>query len=79
MQDILQKLERLKKGIDSAKIETAEAEGGLKPLAAQLKDKFKIDDTKEAKQLLADSIKKRSDLEKTMQEKMGYMEKNYEW
>lgn len=74
-----EKLNEMKRAVDSIKAEKSKLEGKLESIMQRLKDEFKIKSIKEADKLLKELKSKELALMKELEERMENLEKEYDW
>ena len=77
MQDVVEKLNRIKKRIDKAKKEMAMLEGKKEQLLARLKSEFRVDSIEQAKEKLETLKDKKDRIETEIEEKMSKLEEYF--
>ena len=77
MQDVVEKLNRIKKRIDKAKKEMAMLEGKKEQLLARLKSEFRVDSIEQAKKKLETLKDKKDRIETEIEEKMSKLEEYF--
>ena len=73
------KLIKMKRQIEEAKTQAAQAQGALNQLLDQLKREFGVKDLKEAEKLLTELEAKEQELEQELEDKIVHLEESYEW
>lgn len=75
----LQSLQRLKQVIESTKMEKAQLEGRLAQSLANLKQEFQVGSMEEAAKLLKTLERKKTNLEKEIQQGLQELETQFTW
>lgn len=78
-QNIEQKLMDMKKKVEKAKTEVAQAQGAIEQLNKRMKEEFGVDNIDDAEDLLTKIQKEGEDLAEEIREKMAALESNYDW
>ena len=79
MEDIIERLQLLKREIDQAKQQRSELVGSEKQILARMKDEFNIRSEKALEREKKKLAKEVEELEKKIKEDLAELEEKYEW